>query len=82
MTLRFGWMKFSQKKNAIAYPGFVHPPDKDGIPRAVTVTKPGYTTNVKNVFFDYKENIPEVEKGYLQRAALKELNANFGFSFV
>lgn len=82
LTGRFGWVKFSERKNAKAYPAFLYPPDEDGKSRAQKVSANGYVCKVKNIYFPCKEDITETEKGKLQLQSLKLLNKNFGFSFV
>lgn len=63
-------------------PGYIHPADEDGKCRAQKVTSNGYVTDMKNEYFDSKNNIPEDEKDKSQVATLKKHNAKFGFSFM
>ncbi len=78
---KFGWIKFLEFKNCEAVPGFVYPPDEDGIERAQKVTAEGSVALEKNIFFHYAANIPECEKLSVHKTALKRLNAEFGFEF-
>ncbi|KAJ6639477.1 hypothetical protein Bhyg_12222 [Pseudolycoriella hygida] len=80
-NLQFGWMKFSTSKKAKFCPGFVHPADIDGIQRAQKVTTTGYVSNEKYVCFGFAENIPETDKKYQEKAALKKFNEKFNFSY-
>lgn len=79
--LRFGWMKFQQFKNAKYHPGFVHPPDPDGISRAQAFTKNGYFSDSKNICFDLHEPLRNSGKHGPEVSALKKLNENFRFTF-
>ncbi|XP_037037457.1 CAP-Gly domain-containing linker protein 1-like isoform X2 [Bradysia coprophila] len=80
--LKFGWMTFQPKKNAKFVPGFVHPPDADGIPRAQKVTASGLVGDTKNTFFEFSENIPADRVDKAGVSSLKKLNARFNFSLV
>lgn len=82
VKLRFGWIKFHSNKNTRARPGFVHPPDEDGLSRAQNITISGFASKRKNEFFEYKENIPDGEKDQQDVAALKKFNKRYKFSFV
>lgn len=80
LKCRFGWIKFVKNKN-VKWPGFLCPPDSDGISWALKVTTSGSVSKTKKECFEYNENIPENEKEKAQ-AALRKLNKNFNFSFV
>lgn len=82
MKLRFGWMKFSAKKNSRPWPGFVYPPDTDGHARAQKVTSDGYVADTKDIFLQYDENVPENEKSQTAVKALNKFNEKFKFTFV
>lgn len=84
LTRQFGWIKFNENKNCIACPGFVYPPDEDGISRAQKVVSNGplYITDTKYIYRHYYENIADTEKDALQVSALKKFNKKFKTSFV
>lgn len=84
LTRQFGWIKFSDKKNCRACPGFVHPAGKDGISRAQAITRNGplYIISTKYKYFQFDENIPDSEKDRQHVAALKKFNQKFKTSFV
>lgn len=82
MKQRFGWIKFTSKKNCQAWPGFIYSPDPDGYVRAQRITSDGYVSDVKNRFAHADDNIPEKEKGKAQVRALAKFNENFKLKFV
>lgn len=81
LTLSFGWIKFNSTKTCTPCPGFVYPPDLDGIVRAQKITSNGYVTNTKNEFFGFQKDIPDKEKEKSQVAKLRLFNKKFGFTF-
>lgn len=78
LGLRFGWIKFN--KNEKFRPGFVHPPDSDGISRAQEVTSNGYISDETLEFHQFEEDIPKHKKYAAQIKKLKILNQKFKFS--
>lgn len=74
-------MKFYKQKNSKFSPGFVHPPDADGVERAQLITADGSVTVKKYVFFEFKENIGDMEKERSKVASLTKLNEKYKFSF-
>lgn len=74
-------MKFQTFKNSKYYPGFIYPIDADGKQRAQKVKPDGYVTNVKNIFFDFHEELPEKLKHGIEKSALKRFNERFRLSF-
>lgn len=82
MAQRFGWIKFSLKKNSRFWPGFVFSPDADGRERAQKVTPDGYVGDTKDAFCQYKENVPEDAKCKTAVKALQKFNKKFNLNFV
>lgn len=82
LELKFGWIKFLKHKTAKYCPGFVYPPDADGLIRAQAVTIDGYVSNTKQEFDVFAENIPDIDKKKPEIATLKKFNKQFNFSYI
>ena len=78
LKLQFAWVKFHLKKNAKFYPAFIYPVDTDGKRRAQKVTRTGYVTDTKSIFFDIGDD--NIEKDTSEVGKLNKLNKKFGFS--
>ncbi|XP_037039792.1 uncharacterized protein LOC119076893 isoform X2 [Bradysia coprophila] len=80
LKLKFGWMKFSNKKNAKFYAGFVYPPDENGNNRALKIISSGYPDLKPSEYFNFNENLSEFEKRPAEKTALKKFNLKFKFN--
>ncbi len=76
-------MKFQAFKNAKFIPGFIHPPDQNGISMAQWILPSGYpsSSNKKKKYFEFNDNLPDDEKEPTQKSALKKFNKKFSFNF-
>lgn len=79
LDLQFGWIKFS--KNEKFKPGFVYPPDADGIQKAHEVNSEGYPSEEIRQFFKFEEDVMPVRKFPAQIKKVKLLNKKFKFEY-
>lgn len=80
LKLQFAWVTFQSIKKAKFCPAFIYPVDPDGKSRAQKVTRDGYVTNVKSIFFIKGKDKDNFEKQTSEVAKLNKLNEKFGFS--
>lgn len=77
LKLQFGWIKFT--KNEKFKPGFVYPPDVNGIERAHEVDSQGYPSNDFREFFQFEKDIPPIKKKPAQLKKVNLMNKKFKF---
>lgn len=77
LDLQFGWVKYT--KNEKFKPGFLHPPDADGIERVQEVDSKGYPSAELRTFLQFEKDIAPARKLPAQIRKVKIMNKKFKF---
>lgn len=77
LGLQFGWVKFTKMEKF--KPGFLHPPDADGVERVQEIDSVGYPSDDIRTFLQFERDIAPARKLPAQIKKLRLLNQKFKF---